>query len=112
MLPDIKKVQKSWEDRFNSQVDAIDRKVADMNESERRAFLTDYSCRQADESTAAWNELFTYLTVKYIDGNIRKEENGQFKRNEWGEPVGPQRVGYPKEFQDLFKKDLYHEKAQ
>ncbi len=112
MLPDIKKVQKTWEDKFNSQVEAIDKAVADMTEAERREFLTNYSCRQADESTAAWNELFTYLTVKFIDGNVRKEENGQFKRNEWGEPVGPQRVGYPTEFQNLFKHQLYHEKAQ
>ena len=112
MRPDIQNIQRTWEDKFNNQVEIIDQKVAQMNADEARAFLTDYSCQQADESTAAWNDLLIYLTVKYIDGRVRQEENGQFKRNEWGEPVGPKGPSYPKEFQDLFKHQLYQEKVK
>jgi len=36
--------------------------------------------------------------VKYIDGVIKKEENGTFKRNPNGLPEFPSRPGYPKEF--------------
>ena len=109
MKQDIVKVQKTWEDKFNSQIRAIDAQVATMSETEAQAFLTNYSCSQADQSTAAWKELFTYLMVKYMDGQIRKEENGQFKRNEWGEPTGPNRPPYPKEFLDIYKNVVQHE---
>lgn len=112
MRPDIQNVQRTWEEKFNSQVEVIDQKVVQMTTDEAREFLTRYSCQQADEATAAWNDLLIYLTVKYIDGRVRQEENGQFKRNEWGEPVGPRGPSYPREFQDMFKNELYHEKVQ
>jgi dipeptidase len=109
MKPEIVKVQKTWEDKFNSQISAIDQQVASMNTEQAAAFLTDYSCTQAMQSTQAWKELFTYLMVKYIDGQIRKEENGQFLRNKWGEPTGPNRPTYPEEFRRLFKYEVQHE---
>ena len=109
MRPEIQNVQNTWEDKFNSQVEVIDNQVAQMSAEQARTFLTNYSCQQADEAVAAWNDLFIYLMTKYIDGKVRQVENGQFKRNEWGEPVGPRSPSYPKEFQDLFKNELYHE---
>ena len=36
--------------------------------------------------------------VKYIDGVIKREENGQFKRNPYGEPTSPLRPGYSNEY--------------
>jgi hypothetical protein len=30
-----------------------------------------------------------------MDGNIKKEENGQFMRNEYGLPAFPDQPGYP-----------------
>ncbi|MBQ7192692.1 MAG: C69 family dipeptidase [Paludibacteraceae bacterium] len=109
MKPEIMKVQKAWEDKFNSQVSVVDKDVAMLTEEEATTYLTRYSCEQATLSTEAWKELFTYLMVKYLDGQIRKEENGQFKRNEWGEPTGPNRPPYPKEFLQMFKYEVQHE---
>ena len=109
MKPEIIKVQKTWEDKFNSQVAAIDMKVGAMDEAAAQKFLTEYSCSQANESTQAWNELFTYLMVKYIDGQIRKEENGAFKRNEYGEPTGPNRPPYPEDYLRLISPEVQHE---
>ena len=109
MKPEIIKVQKTWEDKFNSQVAVVDGEVAAMDETKAAAFLTDYSCRQAEQSTAAWKELFTYLMVKYLDGQIRKEENGQFKRNEYGEPTGPNRPPYPDAYLRLISPEVQHE---
>ena len=109
MKPEILRVQKTWEDKFNSQVEVVDAEVAGMDEAKAEAFLTDYSCRQAEQSTAAWKDLFTYLMVKYIDGQIRREENGQFKRNEWGEPTGPNRPPYPESYLRLISPEVQHE---
>lgn len=109
MMPDIKKVQAAWEEKFNSQVDAIDAQVAAMNKEQATEFLTKYSCAQAMESTAAWKELGIYLFVKYLDGQERKEQDGEFLRNPYGEPEGPNRTPYPTEFLKKIAPVVAHE---
>ena len=49
----------------------------------------------AAATVARWEELFRYLLVKYIDGNVKKERDGRFDRNEWGFPKAPDHPGYP-----------------
>ena len=109
MMPDIKKVQAAWEDKFNSQVAAIDAQVANMDAAQAAEFLTKYSCAQAQESTAAWKDLGIYLFVKYLDGQERKEQDGQFLRNAYGEPEGPNRKPYPTEFLENVHEHIAHE---
>ena len=109
MMPDIKKVQAAWEDKFNSQVAAVDAQVAEMDKEKATEFLTKYSCAQAEESTAAWKELGIYLFVKYLDGQQRKEKDGEFLRNAYGEPEGPNRVPYPASFLESIHEQIAHE---
>ncbi len=109
MLPDIQKVQSAWEDKFNSQIAVIDQQVATMDQQQAQKFLTDYSCLQAQESTVAWKELSIYLFVKYLDGQQRKEKDGQFLRNAYGEPEGPNRVPYPAEYLQTIHEHVAHE---
>ena len=109
MMPDIKKVQAAWEDKFNAQVEAVDAQVADMDATQAAEFLTKYSCAQAQESTAAWKELGIYLFVKYLDGQERKEKDGEFLRNPYGEPEGPNRTPYPTEFLQKIAPVVAHE---
>ena len=109
MMPDIKKVQAAWEDKFNAQVEAVDAQVAEMDPAKATEFLTKYSCAQAQESTAAWKDLGIYLFVKYLDGQERKEQDGQFLRNAYGEPEGPNRKPYPTEFLQKIAPMVAHE---
>ena len=109
MMPDIKKVQAAWEDKFNAQVEAVDAQVAEMDPAKATEFLTKYSCAQAQESTAAWKELGIYLFVKYLDGQERKEKDGEFLRNAYGEPEGPNRVPYPTSFLESVHEHIAHE---
>ena len=109
MMPDIKKVQAAWEDKFNAQVEAVDAQVAEMDPTKATEFLTKYSCAQAQESTAAWKDLGIYLFVKYLDGQERKEKDGQFLRNAYGEPEGPNRVPYPTSFLENIHEHIAHE---
>ena len=109
MMPDIKKVQSAWEDKFNSQVEAIDAQVANMDATQAAAFLTKYSVSQAQESTAAWKDLGIYLFVKFLDGHQRKEENGQFLRNAYGSPEMPNRTPYPTSFLEDIHEHIAHE---
>ena len=109
MMPDIKKVQAAWEDKFNAQVEAVDAQVAEMDPAKATEFLTKYSGAQAQESTAAWKDLGIYLFVKYLDGQERKEKDGQFLRNAYGEPEGPNRVPYPSSFLESVHEHVAHE---
>ena len=109
MMPDIKKVQAAWEDNFNAQVAVVDNAVAELNDEEATEWLTKYSIMQAEESTAAWKELGIYLFVKYLDGQQRKEKDGQFLRNPYGLPEGPNRVPYPTEFLQSIHENVAHE---
>lgn len=109
MMPDIKKVQAAWEDKFNAQVEAVDTQVANMDAAQAAEFLTKYSCAQAQESTAAWKDLGIYLFVKYLDGQERKEKDGEFLRNPYGEPEGPNRVPYPTSFLESVHEHIAHE---
>ena len=109
MMPDIKKVQAAWEDKFNAQVAVVDNAVAELNDEEATEWLTKYSIMQAEESTAAWKELGIYLFVKYLDGQQRKEKDGQFLCNPYGLPEGPNRVPYPTEFLQSIHENVAHE---
>ena len=109
MMPDIKKVQAAWEDKFNTQVEAIDAQVALLDAAQATEFLTKYSCAQAQESTLAWKELGIYLFIKYLDGQERKEKDGQFLRNPYGQPEGPNRTPYPTSFLESVHEHIAHE---
>ncbi len=98
MFVDIKKVQTKWEDDFNALIPGIDKVAVGMKEVDARTFLTNFSCSQAENSTAAWKKLGEYLLVKYMDGNIKAEKNGKFIQNEYKIPTTIIRAGYPEEF--------------
>ena len=109
MVPDIQRVQSTWEDKFNAQVAVVDEMVAAMSASEKADWLTKYSNLQANESHQAWKELCIYLFIKYLDGQERKEKDGQFLRNPYGEPAGPNRTPYPTEFLQKIAPVVAHE---
>ena len=98
MITDIRKVQKHWEDDFNRLVPSIDKVALGMSPEDARRFLTSFSNSQAENSTAAWKKLGEYLLVKYMDGNIKKEQDGKFVQNEFHIPSSIIRAGYPEEF--------------
>ncbi len=109
MKPDIVQVQKALEDKFNTQIEGVDAQAAAMSDEEARRFLTNYSCAQADNVMIEWQKLGIYLITKYLDGQERKEENGQFKRNAYGEPTGPNRPAFPENYLRTFKNEIAHE---
>lgn len=95
---DIKTVQTELENRYIGWVNLIDDYAAKLyNENPEKAieFVTDYSVSTATSTFNRWKELDTYLLVKYIDGNIKKEKDGQFLRSPTGMPVSPQQPHMP-----------------
>ena len=109
MYPHIREMQDIWDDKFNTQIAGVDEQAAQLSDDEARAFLTSYSCAQAENLVADWQKLYTYLITKFIDGQERKEENGDFKRNKYGHSVGPNRLALPDKFLRMVAPEIMNE---
>lgn len=101
MIKDIRPVQQELENSYKETIPAIDKAASELyakNPQEAIKFLTWFSTTTADQATARWKKLGEYLLVKYMDGNVKKEENGQFKQNGYGLSEYPDFPGYDEEF--------------
>jgi dipeptidase len=96
MIPDIRKVQQELEDKFMAFVPAIDMAATELyktNPELAKDFLTDFSLGMGNYTVQRWEDLFRFLMVKHLDGNLKKEENGVFVTNQFGKyPI----VSHPK----------------
>ena len=107
MIGDIRKVQGAIEDNFAKQQSVIEAEATSLLTTDRDAairLLTNYSVNAGQDATARYKKLGEYLFVKYLDGNIKKEENGKFKRNDHGTPASPTFAGYTQEYYDMLIK--------
>ena len=97
MHPDLVKVQQEIENKFITQQSQIEKEALTASISTEK-FLTRYSNEQAQYAFDRWKKLGEFLTIKYMDGIVRKEKDGQFIRNQYGKPTSPERVGYPEKY--------------
>lgn len=101
MSEDMKKVQSALENRFHASQPQIEEKalsVLEQSNQDAVKYLTSYTNNLVTEGVAEWKKLGEFLMVKYIDGVIKQEENGKFKRNPYGQPANPLRPGYSNEY--------------
>lgn len=101
MIEDIKKVQSELETQMKAYVAGVDAAALAMYDKDPQAarkFLTDFSVNQAQNVVTRWKKLGEFLTVKYLDGNLHPEKDGEFLRNPHGNPAGPQFPGYSEEY--------------
>ncbi len=106
MSADVIKVQQELEEKFREMIQAIDQAAVALyedNPAEAREFITNFSVSIADYTFDRWKELSEFLLVKYIDGNIKKEKNGEFLYNGMGGkvPASPAQPGYPEWWYEL-----------
>lgn len=101
MYPELEKAQHGLEYKFLNAQKGVESEAQRLyKESPKKAiaYLTKYSSEQALFAHSEWKKFGEYLLIKYMDGVVRKEKNGEFIRNEHGQPSSPQRVGYPDRF--------------
>ncbi len=101
MIGDIRNVQTDLEESFNKSQAAVDKAAVELYKNSPEdavRYLTDYSISQAQNSTARWKELGEYLMVKFLDGNVKREENGKFQENGYGLPANPLFPGYSEDY--------------
>lgn len=108
MIVDLQKVQNRLENSFINEVSQMDAKVKNMDDAEAMCKeLTDFSVAKGDETFETWSNLYNYLLVKYIDGNIKKEKDGKFEETGYrkGDAVFPSQPAYPTEWYRMIIKD-------
>ena len=107
MIKDVQKVQSELENKFVSYVPVIDNAAETLfksNPGQARKFITEYSVNEANNMTSRWKHLSQYLLIKYLDGNIKREKDGQFERTETGLPASPIFAGYPEWWYEVIAK--------
>ena len=98
MIEDVQKVQSELENKFVANLPVVDKAAETLylaNKEQGLRFITEYSVNEANNMTARWKKLGQYLLVKYMDGNIKREKDGQFERTETGLAPSPIFAGYP-----------------
>ncbi len=106
MSADIKKVQQELESYYASITPLVDKqasKLFEQDKAEAIDLITNFSVNTANSLVTQWDKLFEFLVVKYIDGNVKQEENGVFKWNKYN--AAPAKVGNP-QYPDWWKKQV------
>ena len=102
MMPELKALQKKWDDSFKYSVmstDALAKDIYATNPEDVSEFLTQYSVNQAQRVLEDWKKLGTYFMVKYLDGVTKgQDENGNFLQNSRHVPQKVIRPGYTEEY--------------
>ncbi len=95
MIPDIRSVQNSLEDSIAAANEALKVRLAGASPEEQARVLTEESHRMGNGATERMFALNDFLTVKFLDGNIKKQNpDGSFMRTETGLPASPVFGGY------------------
>lgn len=100
MIKDVQKVQGNLESKFANFIPLTDQSALSLwNKGEKDLacqYLTDFTSAQVDNTMKSWKNLYHYLMIKYKDGNVMVEKNGEFQKNESGKlPVSPLHPSYP-----------------
>lgn len=101
MFPDLEKARKALEDEFDENQDEVEKKAYTLyqnNPQDAKDLLTKYSIGAAEHMMDVWKKLFSFIVVKHNDMVVKPEEDGTFKRSEYGLGANVVRLGYPDEY--------------
>ncbi len=98
MSADAVRLQKELETKYvaetSSTIDEAAKKLWENDVWKAREYITKYSVATAQNTFEKWKKLSEYLLVKYIDGNIKNEKDGNFVISKDGYPASPAQPGY------------------
>jgi dipeptidase len=94
MIEDAQVLQNQLENAYLTEQPEIEQKAAVLLRSDREAaiaLLTGHSIRIAQNALTEWKTLGERMVVKYMDGVVKPEKEGEFIRNEYGGSQYPNR---------------------
>jgi dipeptidase len=74
LIGDLQKKQSELEEGYFSETKNIDKTAQDMykkNPAEAVKYITDYSVKSGNKTVKEWKNLYHFLFVKYVDGNVK-----------------------------------------
>lgn len=99
MIDDIRRVQSQLENDIATDVAVAEEQVPAFDDETARVLVQDLADIWAEKATTAYKQLGDFLFVKFMDGNIKnQEEDGSFKRTETGIPAYPKFGGYDEKY--------------
>jgi dipeptidase len=110
-LSDVESLQAQLEESYFHNQKQVEQQALDLLQTGRQnavAFLTNYSVAAAQSALDEWKSLGEYLIVKYMDGVVKKEENGKFINNPHGGSQYPNRPT----FDDGFLRRIVEDKGE
>lgn len=106
-IKDTRPVQDRLESSFLKNQRSVEQQAVELLKKGRKDavdYLNAYSISQAQLALYEWKKLGEYLLVKYMDGVVKKEENGVFTKNKYGGAQYPNRPLYDEKFlQEIVK---------
>ncbi len=75
LIGDLQKKQSELEDGYMKETINVDKSAEALykkNPAEAVKFLTDYSVKSGNSTVMQWKELYKFLFVKYVDGNVKE----------------------------------------
>lgn len=98
MIPDIRRVQRAEESTLEAEVDSLKTAVAAMAPADAAAALQAHTEMASARYLRNYRALGDYLLVKYLDGNVKKEKDGDFERTPYGMCAYPDFPGYDERY--------------
>ena len=98
MIPDIRKVQSSLEDSIAVDVRVAMEQLPSFSPDDQRLLVQDLADIWANKATKQYKKLGDYLLVKFLDGNIKIEDENGFVTTEDKKPVPPKYSGYDEKY--------------
>lgn len=85
----------AWENNMLKDVESVDNAIAAAPNAKKKAKIaTKYTLNRAQQLFDKWVELDKYLMIKYIDGNVKSEDNNGFIDNGNGKDI-PDKIQQP-----------------
>ena len=87
-------------------VDAAAKMLYERDPERARAYVTNYSLQTAQNLFDTWSDLDKYLLIKYIDGNVKRENANGFESTGQGRGIpSPLFPGYNQKWKEAVAKD-------
>lgn len=101
MIKDIHPVMKELESFFNQDIEVTDQYAEMLYKKDKvqcLQYITEQTLMKAQYAFDRWKKLSEFLLVRYIDGNIKKVENGHFLLTPDGHTPPPDQPGYNEKY--------------
>lgn len=99
MIDDVRQVQGGLEKNIVEAVRSLEERSSSMLPLQLDEEVNRLASYWAREATSGYKGLGDFLLVKYMDGNIKKQnDDGSFKRNGYGMPLSPKYGGYDEKY--------------